>query len=38
MILPGFGIALAAFSFILVGSALDEVLNPRLQRRTWGDD
>jgi peptide/nickel transport system permease protein len=38
MILPGFGIVLAAFSFILVGSALDEVLNPRLQRRTWGDD
>lgn len=38
MILPGFGIALAAFSFILVGSALDEVLNPRLQRRTWGED
>jgi peptide/nickel transport system permease protein len=38
MILPGLGIALAAFSFILVGSALDEVLNPRLQRRTWGDD
>lgn len=38
MILPGFGIVLTAFSFILVGSALDEVLNPRLQRRTWGDD
>ncbi|WP_396613887.1 ABC transporter permease (plasmid) [Haloferax sp. S1W] len=38
MILPGFGIVVAAFGFILVGSALDEVLNPRLQRRTWGDD
>lgn len=38
MILPGVGIVAAAFGFILVGSALDEVLNPRLQRRTWGGD
>lgn len=38
MILPGLGIIAAAFGFILVGSALDEVLNPRLQRRTWGGE
>lgn len=38
MILPGVGIIASAFGFILVGSALDEVLNPRLQRRTWGGE
>lgn len=38
MILPGLGIITAAFGFILVGTALDEVLNPRLQRRTWGGE
>lgn len=38
MILPGLGIIASAFGFILVGSALDEVLNPRLQRRTWGSE
>lgn len=37
MILPGLGIIFAAFSFILLGSGLDEILNPRLQQRTWGD-
>lgn len=36
MIFPGVGIVLTAFSFILIGNGLDEILNPRLQRRTWG--
>lgn len=36
MIFPGLGIVLTAFGFTLLGTALDEVLNPRLQRRTWG--
>lgn len=36
MIFPGLGIVLTAFGFTLLGTSLDEVLNPRLQRRTWG--
>lgn len=36
MVFPGIGIVLTAFGFTLLGTSLDEVLNPRLQRRTWG--
>lgn len=36
MVFPGLGIVLTAFGFTLLGTGLDEVLNPRLQRRTWG--
>lgn len=36
MVFPGLGIVITAFGFTLLGTALDEVLNPRLQRRTWG--
>lgn len=36
MIFPGLGIVVTAFGFTLLGTALDEILNPRLQRRTWG--
>lgn len=35
-IFPGLGIVATAFGFTLLGTALDKVLNPRLQRRTWG--